>query len=189
MFMTDSNQNQNETLNNGADAWQNPNGAYPFPPSDSTANDAENDPYKANGYQNVPPYSAMPYPTFTPPATATPVEETKKSVSVLGIVALIFSIIGVLFFVLPWFDLLNLMNKWNAFKALNTLDQNMAFMVACFAIAFSTFLCGLIMGAVALKKEAKTAMGAIAVSGLLIIPALSFTFIFAFTQSITKILL
>ena len=76
--MTDSNQNQNETLNNGADAWQNPNGAYPFPPSDSTANNAENDPYKANGYQNVPPYSAMPYPTFTPPATATPVDEAKK---------------------------------------------------------------------------------------------------------------
>lgn len=189
MFMTDSNQNQNKTLNNGTDAWQNPNGTYSFSPSDSAINNAENAEHKANDFQNVPPYSAMPYPVFTPPATATPVDEAKKTVSILGIVALVFSIIGVLFFVLPWFDLLNLMNKWNAFKAFTTLDQNMAFMVTCFAVAFSTFLCGLIMGSVALKKEAKTAMGAIAVSGLLIIPALSFTFIFAFTQNITKILL
>ena len=186
MLMKDS--NKNKTLNKGAEISQKPNEVCPPPLPDAHA--AENSEHKANDFQNVPPYSAMPYyPVFTPPATATPVEETKKSVSVLGIVALVFSIIGVLFFVLPWFDLLNLMNKWNAFKAFTTLDQNMAFMVACFAVAFSTLLCGLIMGAVALKKEAKTAMGAIAVSGLLIIPALSFTFIFAFTQSITKILL
>lgn len=59
MFMTDSNQNQNKTLNNGTDAWQNPNGTYSFPPSDSAINNAENAEHKANDFQNVPPYSEI----------------------------------------------------------------------------------------------------------------------------------
>ena len=98
------------------------------------------------------------------------------------------AIIGVTFFAIPWINVGNLMNKWGLFTNLITLEQNMSLIVGMLFSAFFVFLASAILGITALKKESKTAMASISISGLLIIPSLCFALIFAFTKSLTDIL-
>ena len=128
------------------------------------------------------------YPQFSLPNTATIVEDAKKPLCISGIIALALAIIGVTFFAIPWINVGNLMNKWGLFTNLITLEQNMSLIVGMLFSAFFVFLASAILGITALKKESKTAMAAIFISGLLIIPSLCFALIFAFTKSLTDIL-
>lgn len=128
------------------------------------------------------------YPQFTPPATATKVE-TKKTLDLIGIISLALAVIGITLFILPWIDIGNLMNKWGMFKHLTTLEQNMSFVVGMFFTSFFAFLASAILGVLSLKKNSKSAMGALFISGISIIPSLSFSIIFAFTKTLTDLLI
>ncbi|MGN0796413.1 MAG: hypothetical protein ACI4MT_05630 [Christensenellales bacterium] len=128
------------------------------------------------------------YPQFTPPATVTKVE-TNKTLDLIGIISLALAIIGITLFILPWIDIGNLMNKWGLFKQFTTLEQNMSFVVGMFFASFFVFLASAILGVLSLKKNSKSAMCALFISGISIIPSLSFSIIFAFTKTLTDLLI